>query len=93
MALDWKNIDFQALFASQVARGAFVAIITSALSLAGHTIPAGDQQALVDNITKICDGLAFFASLYAMHARVTSQAESATTIIPKKSDQPPGGNQ
>ena len=85
--LDWRNIDLQALFASNVVRGALVAIITSALSLAGHTIPAGDQQTLVDNVTKICDGLAFLAGLYTMHARVTAQPEQQSVIIPKKQDQ------
>lgn len=85
--LDWGNIDWSALLKSQVARGAFIAILTSALSLAGHTIPAGDQQTLVDNVTKICDGLAFFASLYTMHARVTAQPEGQSVIVPKK-DQP-----
>ena len=89
--MDWKNIDWSALFKSQVAIGAFVTIITSALSLAGHTISAGDQQVLVDNVTKICDGLAFFAGLYTMHARVTAQPEGQTVIVPKKDSQPQTG--
>lgn len=84
MKLDWKNTDWAALLRSQVAIGAFITIFTSGLALAGHTIPAEGQQTLVDNVTKICDGLAFFAGLYTMHARVTAQPEGQTVIVPKK---------
>lgn len=89
MKLDWKNIDLVALLKSQVVIGAFITIVTSALSLAGHTIPAGDQQSLVDNVTKICDGLAFFAGLFTLHSRVTAQPENQSVIVPKKTN---GGN-
>lgn len=81
---DWGNFDLVALLQSKVAIGALITIITSGLSIAGHTIPADGQQTLVDNLSKICEGLAFFAGLFTLHARTTAQAENATTILPKK---------
>lgn len=87
--LDWKNVDWSALAGSKVAVGAIVAVITGAVSIGGHAVPFDQQSQLSEGVSQILGGISTLAAVWALFHRVTAQPETATTIIPKKSDQPP----
>lgn len=89
MNIDWKNTDWGALLHSQVAMGSIVAIISGAIAITGHALPADQQTAITNGVTQIFQGLGELATVYALFHRVTAQPENASVIVPKKNpDQP-----
>lgn len=89
MALDLKNIDWSAFLQSRVVWGSFVTVIASVAAVAGHTIDAGQQAVLVNDLANGASGIATLAGLFTFHARVTAQPSNQTVIIPAKDPQTP----
>jgi hypothetical protein len=89
--LDWKNTDFSALLGSKVVIGNIVTIIATIAAVTGHELPAPMQSQLMDLITQLFTLLATVSAVYSTYHRVVAQPDSATTIVPKKPDQPPTG--
>ena len=88
MALDLKNIDYIALLQSRVVWGSVVTIVATIGALTGHTINSGEQSQMVNDLSNGAEAIATIAGIFTLHARVTAQAGTATTIIPQKT-QPP----
>lgn len=82
--LDWKNIDWSALLKSQVVLGSTVTIITAAMALGGHSIPAAEQTALTQSVSDILNGISALAGIWTLFHRVTAQPDGQTVIVPKK---------
>ena len=86
MALDWKNIDWNALAKSQVAIGSAVVVLSSVAAIVGYSLTPEDQAQLTSLITA---ALTLIGGAYALWKRVTAQPEHQTVIVPKKTDSTP----
>jgi hypothetical protein len=84
MKLDWKNVDYVALLQSRVVWGSVVTIVATIGALTGHTLNAGEQSQMVNDLANGAEAIATIAGVFTLHARVTAQATDATTIIPTK---------
>ena len=89
MKLDWKEINWSALFASQVVRGNIITIICTTAAVTGHALPDSMQSQLTDLVTQIFTLGATISAVYSTYHRVAAQPEGQTVIVPKKTN---GGN-
>jgi len=87
--LDWKNIDWSALFGSKIALGAIVTILTGAAAISGHAIPVDQQSQLSNGLSQLFGGISTLAGLWTLYHRSVAQPETTATIVPKKDQSNP----